>query len=209
MSRSAIIEIRRRPSAPTNHLTRASPASDTVLARRSATRYDQHRLGQALRLRSPQPTRTCVSKRATTTRPSDSPPRQRAPQPCRSATDQTPDAAGTGVLPMHAAEVLLRSVDDDRVGLDAFVRLCAVLGDTQVPARIAMFPAGSWRHRIDVTDKWGPELNALRNDVTVDPSPIALTALSPPVPATSNRPLLQAKHLPPRSTETCRLPRLR
>ena len=70
-----------------------------------------------------------------------------------------------GVLPAHAAEVSLRSVSDDRVVLDAFVRLRAELGGASVPARIAMFPASSSLHRIDVTGQSGPELNALRCDV--------------------------------------------
>lgn len=70
-----------------------------------------------------------------------------------------------GALPAHAAEVSLRSVDDDRVVLDAFVRLRAELGGVPVPARIAMFPASSSLHRIDVTGQSGPELNTRRGDV--------------------------------------------
>jgi hypothetical protein len=70
-----------------------------------------------------------------------------------------------GVLPVLAAEVSLRSVDDDQVVLDAFVQLRAELGGASVPARIAMFPASSSLHRIDVTGQSGPELNALRHDV--------------------------------------------
>ena len=69
------------------------------------------------------------------------------------------------VLPAHAAEVSLRSVSDDRVVLDAFVRLRAELGDARVPARIAMFPASSSLHRIDVTGQSGPEHNTLRGDL--------------------------------------------
>ncbi len=68
-------------------------------------------------------------------------------------------------LPAHAAEVSLRSVGDDRAVLDAFVRLRAELGGASVPARIAMFPASSSLHRIDVTGQSGPELNALRGDI--------------------------------------------
>ena len=68
-------------------------------------------------------------------------------------------------LPAHAAEVSLRSVSDDRVVLDAFVRLRAELGGARVPARIAMFPASSSLHRIDVTGQSGPELNTLRSDL--------------------------------------------
>jgi hypothetical protein len=70
-----------------------------------------------------------------------------------------------GALPARAAEVSLRSIDDDRVVLDAFVRLRAELGGASVPARIAMFPASSSLHRIDVTGQSGPELNASRSDV--------------------------------------------
>ena len=70
-----------------------------------------------------------------------------------------------GALPAHAAEVSLRSVGDDRAVLDAFVRLRAELGGASVPARIAMFPASSSLHRIDVTGQSGPELNALRGDL--------------------------------------------
>lgn len=70
-----------------------------------------------------------------------------------------------GALPAHTAEVSLRSVGDDRAVLDAFVRLRAELGGTEVPARIAMFPAASSLHRIDVTGQSGPELNTLRSEI--------------------------------------------
>ena len=62
-----------------------------------------------------------------------------------------------------AAEVGIASARDDRAVLDALVRLRAELGGPPVPTRVAMFPAGSTMHRIDVTGQSGPELNAVRS----------------------------------------------
>lgn len=67
--------------------------------------------------------------------------------------------------PAATAEVSLRSVDDDRAVYDSLIRLRAELGGPELPTRIATFPSGSHMRRIDVTDKTGPELNALRADI--------------------------------------------
>lgn len=64
-----------------------------------------------------------------------------------------------------AAEVGIRQLDDDRAVLDALVRLRAELGGTIAPTRLALFPAGSTLHRLDVTAMTGPELNATRHRV--------------------------------------------
>ena len=52
--------------------------------------------------------------------------------------------------------------------LDALVRLRAELGGAPVPTRVALFPAGSTMHRVDVTGRSGPELNTLRSSLERD-----------------------------------------
>jgi hypothetical protein len=67
-----------------------------------------------------------------------------------------------------AAEVGIASARDDRAVLDALVRLRAELGGARGPTRVALFPPGSTMHRIDVTGRSGPELNALRSGLERD-----------------------------------------
>jgi hypothetical protein len=63
----------------------------------------------------------------------------------------------------RAAEVRIDALRDDRAVLDALVRVRAELGGPNAPTRVALFPAGSTMHRVDVTGLTGPELNSLRN----------------------------------------------
>jgi len=67
-----------------------------------------------------------------------------------------------------AAEVGISSARDDQSVVDALVRLRAELGGAPVPTRVALFPAGSTMHRVDVTGRSGPELNTLRSALERD-----------------------------------------
>lgn len=64
-----------------------------------------------------------------------------------------------------AAEVAIRTTDDDQSVVDAFVRLRAELGDPEEATRIATFPPFSTLHRVDATGRNGTELNAMRADL--------------------------------------------
>ena len=67
-----------------------------------------------------------------------------------------------------AAEVPITNWDDDRLVVDAFVRLRAELGNPRYPTRVAVFPAASTMQRIDATGRTGPELNSLRKELEVE-----------------------------------------
>ena len=69
-----------------------------------------------------------------------------------------------------ASEVAVGSRLDDRMLVDALVRLRAELGDARVPTRVAMFPPRSTLSRIDATGLSGTDLNALRTDLATSRS---------------------------------------
>jgi hypothetical protein len=64
-----------------------------------------------------------------------------------------------------ATEVTIRSLIDDRSVLDSLIRVRAELGSPRLPTRLAMFLGSAMLHRLDVTGRSGPELNALRGEL--------------------------------------------